>query len=130
MSYTSWMLIVLLVACQPQEKTDTAETGASPLDSYTLAGEVSADALLADITVLQDFGTRHTGTPGNDAARAWISDALTATGIPTEEDPFDHGVNVIARLEGTVNPDTLSMPFTTRVAQVIVVSLATWAGPG
>lgn len=101
------MLLVLLVACQPAEKTDTAETGASPLDPYTLAGEVSADALLADITALQGFSTRYTGTPGNDAARAWIGDELAATGIPTEEDPFDDGVNVIARLEGTVSPDRI-----------------------
>ncbi len=107
------MLLHLLLACQPDDKTpgggDTSDSGSdvSLTDPLDLAAEVDGQALLADITTLQDFGTRYTGTSGNDAARVWIDGELAATGMAVEEDPFEGGTNVIARLEGSENPDVI-----------------------
>lgn len=86
-------------------ETDS-DTGAIA-DPWALAAEVDEATLRSDIQTLQDFGTRYTGTAGNDAARAWIVDQLEATGMPTEEDTFSAGTNVIARLQGTDDPEVI-----------------------
>lgn len=91
----------------PDTDSDTDSGSGTPADPFDLAALVDEATLLADITALQGFGTRYTGTPGNDASRAWILDELEAMGLPTEEDPFADGVNVIARLDGTTDPDVI-----------------------
>ena len=90
------------------DDTDSDDTSSgTPADPFDLAALVDQDTLLADITALQGFGTRYTGTPGGEASRAWIMDELQAAGLPTEEDPFEGGVNVIARLDGTTDPEVI-----------------------
>lgn len=107
--------MLLLLACADSavdSKVD--ETGAidsvdsggpAALDPFTLAGEVDEDRIAAAITALEGFGTRYTGTAGNDQSRAWLISEFEALGLDTEEDPFADGVNVIARYPGATNPD-------------------------
>ncbi len=117
------MTLLLALACSPHPTSKTPATNDStatttdsadsagdtggPVNPYALAAEVDQATLLADITSLQDFGTRYSGTTGNDDARAWIEDQLTATGLDTEEDPFAAGINVIARKPGTTHPERI-----------------------
>ena len=121
------LTLLLFAACTPPQTSagdDTAQsidsadadtdtdsdsdtdTGAIA-DPWALAAEVDGATLHSDIKTLQDFGTRYTGTAGNEAARAWIVEQLEATGMPTEEDTFSAGTNVIARLQGTDDPEVI-----------------------
>ena len=112
------LTLLLLVACTPP-KTSAGDDSSQSIDTdsdtvtgaigdpWAMAAEVNEATLRSDIQTLQDFGTRYTGTAGNDAARAWIVDQLEATGMPTEEDTFSAGTNVIARLQGTDDPEVI-----------------------
>lgn len=101
------MLLLVACAAQPLDSKDPASDSDTTegLDPWTLADEVDPDRIAASIDVLQGFGTRYTGTDGNNEARAWILDELEALGLDAEEDPFADGVNVIARHPGVTTPD-------------------------
>lgn len=102
-------MLLLLIACAPSDdvRTPAGDTDAGAPDPLDLAAAVSREALEADIAALAGFETRFTGTPGNDDARAWIVDQLDAAGLVAEEDAFEDGVNVIARLDGVEEPEAV-----------------------
>ncbi len=108
------------------DDTDTTPPTTPPItgtdtEQYILdlAAEVSQAEIETTIADLEAFGTRFTGTQGNHDAHIYLSDRLTAYGLDVEEDNFSftrrHGggtgagdsTNLIARLEGTEDPDTV-----------------------
>ena len=50
----------------------------------TVVGQVDGSRLMADVKALQDFGTRHTHSPSNDAVGNWLRDALLQQGHAKE----------------------------------------------
>ena len=109
-------MLWIFLACGPSDDLKTPTTGdSSSLDSAPastaeeLGRQVSQETLTAHIQTLQDFGTRYTGTVGNDDAQQWLSQQLEDQGYLVEQDPFSFGqkeaVNLVARKEGSANPD-------------------------
>ncbi|MCP4808674.1 MAG: hypothetical protein GY884_25315, partial [Proteobacteria bacterium] len=80
--------------------------GVEDLDGWIteIAGQVDEARLTADIQTLQDFGTRSTGTLGNEQAVDWIEGELQALGLEVERDAFTFSasgsLNLVARQDG------------------------------
>jgi hypothetical protein len=83
---------------------DSGDSGEPGPDLSALAGQVSADRLLADIQTLEGFGSRHVEAEGHDLSRDWLVSELEGMGLEVELHSFTQsgvsGENVIARLPG------------------------------
>lgn len=91
-------------------RTQAREVKARAWDATiaSLAGEVSEENLEALIAALQDFRTRLTGTPGNEAAAVFIEDYFRRQGLTAFSERGVAGaspVSVIGELTGRTYPE-------------------------
>ncbi len=90
---------------------DTVTPPTTPPDPIDLGKQVNQANLTSAITALENFGTRHTHTDGDDKAKDWLVDRLKAYGLTAELDPFTVGGttanNIIARKPGTTKPSVV-----------------------
>ncbi len=109
------LALLLLVACpatSPDLNDDdddaTDELPPDPLDLYELADQDEVERTIVD---LEEMGTRYTFSDGAEEAKDYLVGRLADLGFVAELDPFLVGntetANVIARMEGSENPDTV-----------------------
>ena len=98
---------LLVLGCPTEPDPEPME----PADPLTFAAEVSQSELEGTIEDLVAFGTRHTETDGDEAARDYLVDRLEAYGFAPELDPFSaNGTpanNIIARVDGVEDPEVI-----------------------
>src|SRR5688572_24178626 len=75
------------------------DTGGA-VDPLALADAVSEAELRTSIEALEAFGTRHTRSTGDDAARDYLADRLEAYGLDVEFDDFTAGSDAAANVIG------------------------------
>lgn len=84
---------------------------AQPADPIGLAAEVSQAELTTTIQELEQLMTRYTIGPGDEQARDYLVDRVTALGLTAELDPFPVGAeianNIIVRHPGTTSPEVV-----------------------
>ncbi len=104
-------LALLILAGCPQPGPDPdpePDPVADPLDYAAAVSQAELEQTIADLVA---FGTRHTDTDGDEAARDYLVQRLEEYGYAPELDPFTAlgtpANNIIARLPGTEDPDTV-----------------------
>jgi hypothetical protein len=99
----------LLAACG-SSGSDGPET-IPPVDPMSLAPQVSETELAGSIQGLEALETRYTIGPGDDNARAYLVERITALGLTAELDPFpvtnETANNIIVRHLGTETPNVV-----------------------
>lgn len=96
----------LLTACGKD-----GATAPDTLDPVTLAADVSQTELTTTIQGLEALQTRYTMGMGDDHARDYLVDRVTALGLTAELDPFrvvnETANNIIVKHPGTTNPEVI-----------------------
>src|SRR5512134_212926 len=98
--------LMILAACGGNETgTDT------PLDPMSLAPLVSQAELETSIKALEALGTRYTIGAGDERAKDYLVERITAMGLVAELDPFmavsETANNIIVKHPGTVEPNVV-----------------------
>ncbi|MBU0550831.1 M28 family peptidase, partial [Myxococcota bacterium] len=94
----------------PDAQAPDAQASPARLAAEAAAEAMTEAALLSDVEALADDALmgRDNLSPGGEAARAWLSARLTGlglipSGVAGYEQPFEQGVNLVARLDGAVD---------------------------
>jgi len=102
-------VLFVLAACG-SSGSDGPET-IPAVDPMSLAPQVSETELAGSIQGLEALETRHTFGPGDDNARAYLVERLTALGLTAELDPFpvanETANNIVVRHLGTETPNVV-----------------------
>ncbi|HEX7049322.1 MAG TPA: M28 family peptidase [Longimicrobiales bacterium] len=121
------LLAALVPACAPGSADTAASRGGVPGSAAAATaasapgGRIDAERMLETVRYLADDARRgrRTGTPGNEAARAYIVEAFRRVGLTPVAGGYTHpftftgrrdgseyrGVNILGTIEGRVRPD-------------------------